>query len=287
MVHGIRGVGKTNFLLGAAYAIATGGKFLYWSAPKARQVLYIDGEMGAASMQERIKGLGTPPENLRILSMTQQKRGLNLSSRIEQGEIEPFLADIEVVIVDNISCLCRGGKENDADSWDNTQTWILQQRQKGRSILLVHHSGKTGKQRGTSHREDVLNSVLQLRYPPDYVEDEGCRFEVHFEKHRDFAGRAASPFEASLSRATGTWSTCRIKPSSKAEDKASKFNKSKIADLLDQGLSIREIGEKMSISKSAVARYAKQRYQGKDASGASQDFDDMMNAAFGEGAEDA
>jgi hypothetical protein len=50
MAFAWRGVGKTWFALGHAYAIATGGKFLKWKAPQARRVLYIDGEMPAIGL---------------------------------------------------------------------------------------------------------------------------------------------------------------------------------------------------------------------------------------------
>ena len=49
-----RGVGKTHIALGIAYAVATGGTFLRWNAPAAKKVLYIDGEMPASLMQERL-----------------------------------------------------------------------------------------------------------------------------------------------------------------------------------------------------------------------------------------
>ena len=34
-----------------------------------------------------------------------------------------------------------------------------------KTVLFVHHSGKGGQQRGTSRREDVLDTVIALRYP--------------------------------------------------------------------------------------------------------------------------
>src|SRR5690349_10762308 len=54
MIYAWRGVGKTHVALGIAYAIASGGKFLGWKAIKPRGVLYIDGEMSASSLQERL-----------------------------------------------------------------------------------------------------------------------------------------------------------------------------------------------------------------------------------------
>ena len=49
MVYAKRGVGKTHFALGVAYAVAGGGSFLNWQAEKPRKVLYIDGEMPGRS----------------------------------------------------------------------------------------------------------------------------------------------------------------------------------------------------------------------------------------------
>ena len=54
-------------------------------------------------------------------------------------------------------------KENDADSWVPVQAWALAQRRAGRSVLFVHHAGKSGLQRGTSRKEDVLDTVIALR----------------------------------------------------------------------------------------------------------------------------
>jgi hypothetical protein len=54
LLYAKRGVGKTHVALGIACAVATGGIFLKWQAPRPRKVLYIDGEMPAAAMQERL-----------------------------------------------------------------------------------------------------------------------------------------------------------------------------------------------------------------------------------------
>ena len=44
MVWAPPGVGKTMFCLSLALAIAGGGEFLGWKAPKPRKVLFFDGE---------------------------------------------------------------------------------------------------------------------------------------------------------------------------------------------------------------------------------------------------
>jgi putative DNA primase/helicase len=76
----------------------------------------------------------------------------------------------------------------------------------------VHHSGKSGEQRGTSRREDVLDTVIGLRRPADYNPNQGARFM----KSRAHFGDAGRPFEASLvATADGrglTWTACDLKP---------------------------------------------------------------------------
>jgi putative DNA primase/helicase len=54
LLYSKRGVGKTLTSLSMGCAVASAGKFLRWQAPKARKVLYVDGEMPAVTMQERL-----------------------------------------------------------------------------------------------------------------------------------------------------------------------------------------------------------------------------------------
>ena len=78
------------------------------------------------------------------------------------------------------------------------QNWLLRLRRKGIAVLLIHHAGVNGRQRGTSRREDALDTVIALRRPADYSPEEGARFEVHIEKARTLAGEGALPFEAAV-----------------------------------------------------------------------------------------
>ncbi len=86
-----------------------------------------------------------------------------------------------MVILDNVSTPFLSGVENEADRGDLSSVGSLQHRRAGRAVILIHHAGKEGTQRGTSRREDVLDLVLQLKLPNDADPTEGARFEVHFE----------------------------------------------------------------------------------------------------------
>jgi len=154
------GTGKTHVALGVAYAVATGSTFLKWRAPRARRVLVVDGEMPASELRERlqwINGGATPtPRTLRILPVDMIERGIGTLACPEvQAELDPWLAGVELLVLDNLSSLTAALRENDADSWSPIQDWLLRLRRRGISVLIVHHAGKTGGQRGTSRREDV------------------------------------------------------------------------------------------------------------------------------------
>jgi putative DNA primase/helicase len=119
------------------------------------------------------------------------------------------------------------------------------------SVLIVHHAGKGGDQRGTSRREDVLDVSISLRRPSDYVASEGARFEVHLEKARGVIGDKAKPFEAKyeLRDEAAVWTTRNI------ED----IDLSRVRELLKvEGMSIRDIAEETKMSKSKVHRLKKQ-----------------------------
>ena len=47
MLYAYRGIGKTFIALGIAAAVASGSRFLRWTAPRPRRVLYLDGELPA------------------------------------------------------------------------------------------------------------------------------------------------------------------------------------------------------------------------------------------------
>lgn len=257
MVYASRGTGKTHIALGIGYAVATGTKFLKWQAPKPRRVLLIDGEMPAAALQERLasvvvgateSGAGLKDDMLRVLAgdLIEEVGIGNLASPDVQTELDPHLKDVELLILDNLSSLTAVIRDNDAESWGPIQDWLLRLRRRGLSVLIVHHAGKGGQQRGTSRREDVLDTSISLRRPEDYSPAEGARFEIHIEKGRTVFGNDAKPFEARLQTLNGAaiWTMRDI------ED----VNLARVKALLEEGLSVRDIADETGIPKSTVQR---------------------------------
>lgn len=263
MAYGPRGIGKTHLTLAIAYAVASGGSFLRWHAPMQRRVVILDGEMPAGVLKDRIAAIAAVapkepphPDFLRIVALDLQERDIDLANDADQLALGPILADAELIIVDNISTLARVGRENEAESWLPIQQWALSQRRAGRTVLFMHHAGKGGQQRGTSRREDVLDTVVALRRPQDHCPDEGARFELHFEKNRGFHGDDAKPFEAALGKSG--WTTRDLADADMA----------RVAKLTEDGLSIREIAEETGMPKSNVARLLKKARASWPAGGA-------------------
>ena len=200
--------------------------------------------MPAVALRERLSSTipGSMPELLSFLSLDLQERDLDLSDPDHHTQLEPLLSATDVIIVDNISTLTRGGRENEAESWLPVQEWALQQRRAGRSVVFVHHAGKGGQQRRTSRREDVLDTVISLRKPADYRPEEGSRFELHYEKARGFYGADAKPFEAAM-REDG-WSIRDIND----------VKMERVIELTIAKASVRDIADELQISKTTVNR---------------------------------
>jgi hypothetical protein len=260
MVAGFRGIGKTFVAMSIAYAIATGGALLGFQAPKPQRVLYVDGEMDPAELQDRFAAIhktakrdenGDPSlaaGNLKILTHADQELGIPDLADPDgggRGLIEARLADADVLVLDNLSCLCRTGIENDAESWAVMQEWLLSLRRKGKTVLIVHHTGKPNRdgqvsQRGTSKREDILNTSILLKPAPSGKSGE---FVFEFTKARGFGAPEAFTVRLHLEDDYCTLTRCRA-------DLAGD-----IAALLRQGLSQKDIAPRLGVSEASVSRH--------------------------------
>ena len=251
MAFAQRGIGKTFLGLNIAYAVASGGKFLRWHAPQAKRVLYVDGEMPARALQERVNMLTAncdkylpTSEHFKFLALDMQPLGigLNLARLEDQQSVEVAVGDAEFIVFDNLSTLVSGGRENDAESWDSMQAWLLRLRRMGKTCLLIHHAGRGENARGTSKREDVLDTVISLKRPENYVPTEGARFEVHLTKARGVFGEGAQPFEAKLvmgQDGVANWLCSEIVDAELEQ----------VMGLTDEGMTVREIASRLGIGK--------------------------------------
>ena len=208
MVFGPRGIGKTFLQLALGVSLTNGKDLLKWKVQAPVGVLYCDGEMQLDELRERATALMDAPPIQPFEFLTSQLvyqrcggKDLILTSHGMQQQIVKILdarPDIRVLILDNISCLFSGINEDSKQDWEPINAWLIRLRHRGLATVLVHHAGKGGQQRGTSGREDALDTVVQLKEPAGKDAREGCHFEMHFTKCRGVTGDDVAPLDVRL-----------------------------------------------------------------------------------------
>lgn len=217
LVFGRRGEGKTFFSLALACAIAGNIKLNLWDTPKARRVCYVDGEMALESIQDRLKLFKGADifagvqqalksnlyfQHYEEIAERIENAVMNLTNREHQEKLLEFCLDnkIEVLFLDNLSCLFRGVRENEADDWERIQPFLLNCRRNKISVILVAHAGRSGESpRGTSKREDIMDWIIKVKQSENGAEQSESNnikqssFKISFEKNREGSLDEASP----------------------------------------------------------------------------------------------
>ncbi|NCC61903.1 MAG: hypothetical protein EOM12_13410 [Verrucomicrobiae bacterium] len=254
MIFADRGIGKTFFALSCALALANGDEFLCYTAEEPVPVLYLDGEMQATAIQERLRklshGKGTiAPLTLYTPDCQDNDYTPDLGTQKGREEINEIIEAInpKVIFIDNISTFDRTGNENEAESWAPIQEWAVQHRKRGRSLVFVHHANKEGKQRGSHKKEDVMDAVIKLKRPEDFIQGEGAtKIVVQYTKARHLSGEQAQEIEATL-RSEGDYLRWEWKQGDIAYHKA--------VEMLRNKLPLRDIAEELGVGKSTVGRW--------------------------------
>lgn len=217
MIYSFRGVGKTMLAIAIALCITRKVSIGNWVTETPTGCLYIDGEMPSEELQDRLKKLavGLPDElaPLTILSSELMERHKwprpNLVDPKWREAIYSYLIDgvYKVLILDNLASLTPGIDENIKKEGDDINQWYLSIRFLGVAVILIHHAGKGGDQRGSSAREDNLDISIKLSHPAGYRPEDGCKFDVTFTKARSVYGAGATPFSFQIVEKDGflTW----------------------------------------------------------------------------------
>lgn len=261
MICGPRGIGKTMLAFSIIESVARGAAFGPWAAGESANVLYLDGELTMADISERTayfvqqnylsklyiysdhygNHLGLPSANLLDEDWRKAMKELLLNK------------NIKLWCVDNIASLAPGIDENSKKDWDPINKFFLELRFAGIGTTFVHHAGKEGQQRGTSGREDNIDISLMLDYPKNYSRENGCNFIAKFTKarirHRDLHLIADTEF-ALLEDPQGShvWTFNNVKTG----------NKIAILEMIDQGMTQKDIAESLGLDKSYVSRIKSQ-----------------------------
>lgn len=253
MVYGPRGVGKTMALLGLAISLTTGQPFLKWPVYHPTGVLYVEGEMPVDELRERAKLMvgSQTPTWLQFLPSevvhSRLDRDLTLSTAHARQQIEDLLAAHpawRVLILDNISCLFPGINEDKKQDWEPINAWLIRLRHQGKTVVLGHHAGKTGRQRGTSGHEDALTTTIALNFPQGYNPEEGCHFTLSFEKSRSTKGRVVEALDVRFDETAQGWTYQALEVNRTEQIKL----------MLSDGMPPRLIAEELGVIPSYVYR---------------------------------
>ena len=262
MIHATRGVAKTWMTFGLAYIVAYGGEFLGWQVEDENRgsVLIMDGEMPLNQMQERAKMFRSlfhrkdSPFTIRFLCDGAQPMGMpDLGTEKGQMILDGVIPDdTKLIVVDSIATCVRSGKENETESWRIVEAWAKRHRANGVSVVFMHHSGKSGLQRGTSAREDSLDTVIMLKRPVGYTIEQGAVFQIIYEKVRGAAGTDFAPVEVVMSMDEGdlSWEVSKL-----TETTAEQVIRAILSDPEARGT---DLAKEFNISEGRVSQIRKQ-----------------------------
>ncbi|HEX3624774.1 MAG TPA: AAA family ATPase [Verrucomicrobiae bacterium] len=252
-----RGLGKTWLAMLLARKCAEGGTLGDWKVHKPRRVLYVDGEMSMDAIRERDNALSACPaqgifylQHEALFHLT--GKVLNLTqSEAQAALLEQCLRDkIDMLLLDNLSCLFPALRENDADAWNLVLPWLLELRRHRITVIFIAHCGRNGMMRGTSRREDAAVWIINLSELKEVAEDRnGAKFAAKFAKNRHTSDAECAPLEWRFLQNSGepkaqvTWNKVSV---------PTLFRKA-----IEDGLtSASDIAQEISVSRGQVSKYA-------------------------------
>jgi hypothetical protein len=240
LVYGPPGIGKSFLALGIAWAVASGGSFLGWRSTRPRRVLYVDGEMGAAELRDRLALFGPLPDRLCIVPHD-RPGGTRLDLGAEDGIVRLMAAwnDPQLLVLDTLSALTPSARaDRDPERRDPIDCFLLHLKQTRRAVLMVDHADKRGLLNGKAERARRADLVMALRPPGAGTVCGNARFEIHFEKTRQRVPLMPILAELQTVDGAGVWrwdAACRV---------------DRLAALVTRGLSRRDVCEALGIERS-------------------------------------
>jgi putative DNA primase/helicase len=162
----------------------------------------------------------------------------------------------KLLVLDNLSCLASGMKENDADEWEKLLMWLLELRRRRIAVIIVHHSGASGlRMRGTTKREDSAAWVIKVSQSSEDPEDATAKFTSSFEK---------KPRSINHAEWIRSWIFKTEHNHSVSFACEEKSNEGKVLDLISDGLSsASDIALELGLSKGTISKLAKRLLEKK------------------------
>jgi len=185
------------------------------------------------------------------LVYARSSRDLTLTAPADRLQIDAMLDmhRINVLILDNVACLFPGIDESKKQDWEPVNAWLIRLRHRGLTVIVGHHAGKNGQQRGTSGRGDALDTIISLTRPPGHQAQDGCHVHLHFEKSRGVKGPIVEPLDVRLEDSDHghVWTYAALE----------KTRTEQVKTMLEDGIPPRVIADELTVHLSYVYRMKK------------------------------
>ena len=211
-ISGQPGRGKSLVAVAAAIAIASGRSFVGLAVPRARPVLYWDGELLLSEEKERATklaaGLGLAQADFDLLplqfvvEMAQPEEPPKLGTPAGRARLEWLLAqhpEIEVVFLDSLRILFGLGDENKSESWAPVNDFLLAMKRRGLSVVCIHHNSRADTFNGHLSGATAFSQIVNLTARSegeDLAEVTGLDWS--YSKARSLTGAEKIPFGLTL-----------------------------------------------------------------------------------------
>ena len=276
MIYGPPGCGKSWFAISVLMAIAKGRAFGPWDFKKSCKTLYFDAEMIGSDVQERLEKLNDESDFINppyiysndFAELSGFPKADLYDAKWREGMKTMLLElEIKVWVLDNISSASTRGDENSKEDWNPINQWLMSLRFAGISTIVLHHTNKSGGQRGTSAREDNINVNIELRKPKGHIVTDGAKFDVIFKKARistkDQHSLHGYRFELILEGEKAFWS-CK---------KPGRDRKEAVLVLNKEGFNIKEIADQLECTPQNVGKILRESRGGSKSKRAIRDFE--------------
>jgi len=203
LIYAAPGVGKTWVVQSIILYLSLTGcietKLGLWEILALCGALLVDGEMTEFKLQKRFKAL-TKDMNLGemqypatifssmdfvekyggVIDLTQEKWRNTITDHYAKHP------ECKLIVLDNLTSLTTGACENSKKALEPIMHWLLRLRSLGAAIVLVHHAGKDGKDRGHSTIRDNVDNIIALEKNNRSASKVGII--AKFKKGRDLEG---------------------------------------------------------------------------------------------------
>lgn len=217
-----------------------------WNMPERRHVLLIDAEMGVHELASRYSG-HEYGEALAITHLDLLDRlgqpSFSLGNPEDQAALTVTAYLFDVIIIDNIEYTLDPAQGHNIwapETWAQVAPLTHWAKANNKLLILVDHTNKEGGVQGSLSKQRGASFVITLE--SEYIERADLAFTSHFKKYRNQIDRKI--IQDRTWWLDGDAWQCKINPT-KTEQ---------VVEMSNHGLSAKEIGSAIGLSKSQVYR---------------------------------